>query len=741
MESNSMTKFMREIIIGSIILVSILVGGTFLIGSSVSDDTEKAVRTVSLLFLDELAERREQVVASNLGDYVNNMDIVLGLMTKDDLSSREKLQAYQARMKQLYGLRKMAFVDADGLIYTSQGTRTDIEQYNFDYKNLIEPNISVRNIEGNDKKIIVAVPVDNLPFEGKSFVACFAEIDMEHLLSSSSLSVNSSSTFCNIYNRDGIALANAVLGGLSNDNRLFNALIAAHFEPEYNLEEMKTNFAEGKRGIASFTYEGVRETMCYVPVHGTDWILTYLIRESVITELISSITEDIVFRSLIQSVLTTVVLIAMFAMVIVQTRRNAKMQLEREVSETENRVKQNELEEQLALQEELLSQEQQRAQQDSMITALASNYRSVYYVNLDTDECICYRKDPKAEDTLDEGAYASYKKLFTDYANDYVADDYREDFLKFIEPDSIRAGLAKAKTVSYRYLTIRNDKEVYEMIRMAGVRQAEKRVDHMIHAVGVGFSIIDEEMRDSMAKSQALSDALKTAEEANRAKTAFLSSVSHEIRTPMNAIIGLDSLALHDPDLPDTTKGYLEKIGSSAQHLLSLINDILDMSRIESGRMSLKNEEFSFSKLVEQINTIFSSQCHEKKLHYNCRINGHVNDYYIGDSVKLRQVLINILSNAVKFTPEGGSIDFMIEKTAGFEGKSTLKFAVKDTGIGISKEFLPHIFDTFTQEDGGTTNKYGSSGLGMAITKNLVDMMNGKRAKRASAAPSRLRSL
>jgi signal transduction histidine kinase len=123
------------------------------------------------------------------------------------------------------------------------------------------------------------------------------------------------------------------------------------------------------------------------------------------------------------------------------------------------------------------------------------------------------------------------------------------------------------------------------MLRMADARTGSARNDDQVNAIGVGFSDIDEEMRDSLAKNQALSDALKTAEEASRAKTVFLSSMSHEIRTPMNAIIGLDSLALNEPDISDTTKDYLEKIGSSAQHLLSLINDILDMSRIESGRM------------------------------------------------------------------------------------------------------------------------------------------------------------
>ena len=232
-------------------------------------------------------------------------------------------------------------------------------------------------------------------------------------------------------------------------------------------------------------------------------------------------------------------------------------------------------------------------------------------------------------------------------------------------------------------------------------------------------------MRESLQKSEALKDALKVAEEASKAKTTFLSNMSHEIRTPMNAIIGLDSIALHDPDISDKTRDLLEKIGTSAQHLLSLINDILDMSRIESGRMVVRNEEFQFSKLIEQINTIFSAQCRDKEIQYNCRLEGHIDDYYIGDNTKLRQVLINILGNAVKFTEKDGKVDFIVSKTANFDGKSTFKFVVKDTGIGISKEFLPKLFDTFSQEDSSFTNKYGSSGLGMAITKSIVKMMNG----------------
>lgn len=232
-------------------------------------------------------------------------------------------------------------------------------------------------------------------------------------------------------------------------------------------------------------------------------------------------------------------------------------------------------------------------------------------------------------------------------------------------------------------------------------------------------------LREQRERNELLANALREAEQANVAKTAFLSSMSHEIRTPMNAIIGLDSIALKDPDLSERTREYLMKISGSAKHLLNLINDILDMSRIESGRMEIRNEEFSFREMLEQINTMINGQCQDKGLRYECRMNGIVDDYYIGDDTKLKQVIINILGNSVKFTPEGGSVSFIVESVSQFEDKATIRFYMKDTGIGMTKEYLPKIFDTFSQEDSSRTNKYGSTGLGMSITKNIVEMMHG----------------
>ncbi|MBR0409946.1 MAG: response regulator [Eubacterium sp.] len=366
-----------------------------------------------------------------------------------------------------------------------------------------------------------------------------------------------------------------------------------------------------------------------------------------------------------------------------------------------------------------------RTQANSMITAMASDYRSVYYVNLDEDEGICYRSDPEDKEQTGEGIHFPYLERFTWYAMHSVTENYREGFLIFIEPDNIRKSLADQPIIAYRYLARRNGREYYEMIRMAGVRRAEDRDDHMVHAVGLGLTVIDEEMREALARNEALARALSLAEEANQAKTAFLSNMSHEIRTPMNAIIGLNELALHDENLSAQTREYLEKTGGSARHLLGLINDILDMSRIESGKISLRKEQFSFGGMIEQINTMVMSQCSDKGLTYECHIISNMDDCYIGDDMRLKEVLINILSNAVKFTDAPGNVTMTIERTAVFEDQSTIKFSIRDTGIGMDKEYLPKIFEPFSQEDSSRKNKYGSTGLGMAITKNLVDIMNG----------------
>jgi len=715
-------NILRLSILGILVVAVIMIAGTFWEGQKARLDTEKAVRSVSLLYLDELAGRREQVVAANLLGKIGDLKTAVSLMTDEDLSDEEHLQTFQARMKKLYKLVKFAFVDSNGIIHTANGRQDNISDYHFDYKTISKPEISIFNLKSADKKVIIAIPVEGLSVGSEKLSACFMEIEMEEMLQGVSMHSNKdSATFSNIYTKDGIALSNTVLGGLAVEDNLLEALQHADFEEGYSYEDIESHFNNAQKGIASFTYNGIRETLSYVPVAGTDWFLTYLIRENVIADNISSISDAIITRNLMQSLAATFLLMIIFAFIIFQQKKNTKLLVEKKAAD----IEQHELEHRLELQEKLLEEEKQRTQQTRLITALCSDYWSVYYLELDKDEGVCYQAHSDVKNGFKVGEKFKYLESVTKYAEQNVTEKYREEFLNFIQPDNIREGLRENRVISYRYTVFRHGKESYEMVRFAGVRHPEDRDDHLVHAVGACFTNVDAETRQAIANNEALSDALEAAKEANKAKTAFLSNMSHEIRTPMNAIIGLDNIALNDPEISPKTREYLTKIGDSAEHLLSLINDILDMSRIESGRLILKNEEFQFSKLIEYVNTMFSSQCSGKGLDYHCHINGHVDDYYIGDNMKLRQVLINILGNAVKFTPTGGNVNLDIERTAQFDGKSTIRFVIRDSGIGMSKEFLPHIFDTFAQEDATSANKYGSSGLGLAITKNMVEMMNG----------------
>ena len=725
-EENNNFSNLLIIIAGVVLIAVILAVSTVWSVRSARRSTDEAVRHVSDFYLKELAGRREQVVASNLEQNIENISTAVGLMDSDDLQDMEHLQAFQSRMKKLYGLEKFAFVDSNGLIYTSLGTRDNIADYGFDYKTIKDAEISIKDLDSRDKKVIIAIPTD-IPFNGEVLVACFMEIDADRMLEGLSLNNEDDSvTFCNLYYENGVSLTGIVLGGQSEDENLFSALQNAVFTGDNSLEGMKEDFEAGRDGIISFEYMGNSENLFYTPVDGTDWFLTYLIRDSIIGTNINAISRGIIVRSLMLTLGIAVIMMIIFIIVIILNRKTNLMRLEREKSEAAAAAIQAELEERIALQDELLTKERQQRRSDAMITAMASEYRSVYYVNFDEDDGVCYSAGEKNEFDIEEGQHFHYLDTMRKYAERFVADEERDEFLDFIDPDNIREKLSNESLISHRYLTRKYGREQYEMLRMAGVRHIEDRADHIVHAVGMGFSDVDRETRDAITQRKALSDALSQAEDANAAKTSFLSSMSHEIRTPMNAIIGLDSSALKRKDLAEDTREYLEKIGASARHLLSLINDILDMSRIESGRMILKNEEFSFKEMLEQINTMIHSQCAEKKLHFECRINGIAEDYYIGDDMKLKQVIINILSNAVKFTPSGGTVSFIVEPLARFEGNAPIRFIMKDTGIGMDKDYLPKLFEPFSQEDGSKTNEYGSTGLGMAITKNIIEMMNGK---------------
>ena len=224
-------------------------------------------------------------------------------------------------------------------------------------------------------------------------------------------------------------------------------------------------------------------------------------------------------------------------------------------------------------------------------------------------------------------------------------------------------------------------------------------------------------------ENEQLEARLLAAEATSRAKTDFLSNMSHEMRTPMNAILGLLRLLGEEPKLSPSARENLEKLNASAKHLLSLINDVLDMGEIDSGRLVLKKERFSFGDIMMQLNSDVSIQCHEKGLDYNCERIGSIDEEFIGDGARLRHLLLSLLDNAVTYTDAPGRIRCSVEQIGADADTRTLRFIVQDSGIGMSPEFLAHAFEPFTREDASNTNSRGGTGLGLPIAKTIAEMM------------------
>ena len=246
------------------------------------------------------------------------------------------------------------------------------------------------------------------------------------------------------------------------------------------------------------------------------------------------------------------------------------------------------------------------------------------------------------------------------------------------------------------------------------------------YSMAFSLILIDMALTKEYRQRELLVDALNAAERANRAKTTFLNNMSHDIRTSMNAIIGFTALAAAHVDEPELVQDYLTKISTSGQHLLSLINDVLDMSRIESGRVKIEEKEVHLPDVMHDLRTIVNANIVSKNIEFFIDAVDVDNEDILCDKLRLNQVLLNLLSNAVKYTKNGGQIIVHIIQKPGFSnGYATYEFHVKDNGIGMSKEFQKHLFEAITREESATVSGIQGTGLGMAISKNIVDMMGG----------------
>ena len=368
------------------------------------------------------------------------------------------------------------------------------------------------------------------------------------------------------------------------------------------------------------------------------------------------------------------------------------------------------------------------AEQYAIIDTLARNFKNVFLANLNSGTAKVMRLaddyDVKAVLAVMENEFP-FDAVIKQWIQEYVHPDDRTRMTETLSFSNLRKVFSEREEYNGTYRSTEGGSLHHYQFDF---RKADDNGN-----IVAGFQVIDAivEEHEQQAKrereqQEALAEALAAAQQANKAKTSFLNSMSHDIRTPMNAIVGFTALAQTHSDDQAQVQDYLEKISTSSMHLLSLINDILDMSRIESGTVKIHETDVHIPDLMHDLRTMIQSLIKAKNQNLFIETQDVVHEDVIADKLRLNQVLLNIVGNAIKFTPAGGDIIIrLVEKPCSLKGYTTYEFSVKDNGIGMSKEFIGHVFDTFSREYTSTVSGIQGTGLGMAITKNIVEMMGG----------------
>ena len=365
-------------------------------------------------------------------------------------------------------------------------------------------------------------------------------------------------------------------------------------------------------------------------------------------------------------------------------------------------------------------QEQERAIENrSLRTAIYTAYQLIIRVNLTQDT---YEALSERDYVVNYEPYGYLSELMEEVIAG-IHPDYRDAYTTTFTRQHMKTRFDKGEKEIYLEYQRMGADGVYHWISLTGIRIDNPYNDDVLCILLT--KVLDDQRAEQAVQEQVLKNALSAARMASQAKSDFLSRMSHDIRTPLNAIIGMSTISQLKMEDPQVLADCLSKIDVSSRYLLSLINDILDMSRIESGKMAISSERFDFVELISSINAIVYPQAVAGNLVYQIHQHESLDRFYEGDSVRINQILMNLLSNALKFTPEGGKIDVYIRESRRSNGFAHIEFRVSDTGIGMSDEFMKRLYQPFEQETDDMARDKVGSGLGLSIVYSLVQIMGG----------------
>ena len=595
-----------------------------------------------------------------------------------DISSEDEIRDYIKKAQEDAGFLDFFFLSADGnyKMVTGEtgylGLQENIEE------DIRKENDVIANaaIPGKSQLLVFATPKAHGIYQGFEYDAiaiAYENADIVDVLDISAFDGNAQSF---VIHPDGRVVIDHSSESWGNVYNFFGVLREHSDMSEKEISELSEKFKAGRTDAMLLNLDGRNYYLVYEKSHIQDWMFLGLVQ------------ADIVNASMNNLQSSTMFLVSMVAVCIIAFLSNFIIQKNRAT---------------------LRKKDTEIQYRDELFQKLSMNVDDVFLM-LDAKTYQADYVSPNAEKLLGITVEQIRKDIhILGKLHPEEQEDSEKNYLEEIQ-------VHEQRECDFEYVHLKTgEKRWFHNIVMGSEVNGKKK-----------YILVMSDRTSDWKMNQALSEAVHAAETANQAKSTFLSNMSHDIRTPMNAIIGFTTLAVSNIDDQERVRDYLGKILSSSKHLLSLINDILDMSRIESGKIHLEETEVSLSDVLHDLKTIISGQIHAKQLELYMDAMDVTNEDVYCDKTRLNQVLLNLLSNAVKFTPAGGTVSVRLKQYPGaVKGSALYEIRIKDTGIGMSQEFVQKIFSPFERERTSTVSRTQGTGLGMAITKNIVDMMGG----------------
>ena len=598
--------------------------------------------------------------------------------TMRHISDEDEIRQFIESVQQETGFSNFYFLSAEGNYMTAAGEtgylgiQDDLEEQITQGGDIVMSAV----LPGKPEMLVFACPENQGTYRDFAYDAVAVSYYNDDIVKVLDISAFDGTASRYVLHPDGRIIINCAA---QMEEDVYNLLAAMQERSPLTSEDIQTlsdDFSQGRSGSRLVTLDGTRYYMTYQSAHILDWTIVGLVPAAVVNAGMNTLQSSTI-------VMVSMIVLGISALALALVHRKSSVKLRRKDMEILYRY-------------ELFMKLSMNV--DDVFLMLDAQTDRADYVSPNVEKLLGITAEQIQEDVHVLGKLhpQEFAEQTMNYLTGLAVNEQREWDFEYIHQ----------KTGEHRW---------FHVIAMGS--NVEGRTKYIL--------VMSDRTADKKI-NQALSEAVRAAETANRAKSTFLSNMSHDIRTPMNAIIGFTTLAVSNMDDKERVQDYLSKILASGNHLLSLINDILDMSRIESGKIHLEETETNLSDVLHDLKTIVSGQIHAKQLElYMDAMDVTDEDVYC-DKTRLNQVLLNLLSNAIKFTPAGGTVSVRLRQLPGTrKDREQYEIRVKDNGIGMSPEFAKKIFDPFERERSSTVSRIQGTGLGMAITKNIVDMMGG----------------